>query len=480
METPARPWHAVLRRLLLPCLLLLVAGCYWEILHTFFVQDDFCLLSVARRPWPNLAMLRGACFFRPLSSYWLPLLNVSLWNLKPFWHHATYFVLFLTTLVFLYDWLRSLTGSVAAASAGTILYAFSKTHLYTLAWIAGGIDVSAALCFVIGLWAVDRYLKGQPARRQRRLLWVIGISFGCGLLCKESCVVLAPACLAWIAARKIAARQPWDSAERKLAIVLIAILAVYLPIWKLVSIEAHRPASQLQCDPWRAMIVLRNSVIAVIPANEADLPQKNKWAGLPLALAALAALRRRSLASTTALLVLGLSLWILPAAIFVLTKYPWKLQLYYAHFSVIGLAVLTALAVQRILDACNAFRAAKIGFACVVVVIAAVWIGLAGGTIRDGIRNRASPALVEADMAKTVYEQLDGELRSRPVQRIVFVDTSGPVWASIQFGEMIGVLFPAVRVDYAGRNGFEPQKDLRTSATTLVARSGDRGLTVVR
>ncbi len=47
-------------------LLLLTAICFWRILDTFFVQDDFALLVRASKPMPNVDMLRGACFVRPL------------------------------------------------------------------------------------------------------------------------------------------------------------------------------------------------------------------------------------------------------------------------------------------------------------------------------------------------------------------------------------------------------------------------------
>jgi hypothetical protein len=307
---------------------------------------------------------------------------------------------------------------------------------------------------------------------------VIGIAFVCGLLCKESCVALVPVCLVWIMARKMADRRPLEPAKWKVLIVLFAILAAYLPLWKVANTEAGEPASQFQCDPWRAVIVLRHSVIAVLPAAEADLPQKNKWAFVPLALAALAVAGRRGLARRAVLMALGLSLWILPAALFALTKYPWDLQLYYAHFSVFGLAVLAALAIGRLSDVGRTARTGTVP--CLATLLAVVWLALAGQTIRDGIRRRASPALGEAAVARTIYEQLDSELRTRHFQRVVFLSLSPDVWAPMHNGDMLRVLFPRISADYAGWEGFRPPRSLRTSAGTLVVRSDKRNLTVVR
>jgi len=483
------------RRWVLPCLLALAAGCYWKILYTFFVQDDFSFLATIQKPMPNIEMLRGGCFFRPLPSYWMPLLNVSLWGLDPFWHHLTYFVLFLTTVAVLYCWLQEATGSTASALVGASLFAFSKTHLYTLAWIAGGIDVSAGLFLVLTLWAVARYFRWSDAnggRADRRQLGLIGALFCCALMCKESCVVIAPACLAWIAAHKVVERRRLYPAEWKLAALMIAMTAVYLCIWKL-AVETGG-AAMLQFNPLRGVAILRYSAIAVVPFAEIDLPTRSdNWLLLPLLLAAFVATdcwRRRRGAGY---LVLGLSLWALPASIFVLTTYPWNLQLYYAQNSVIGLSVLSALAVRALQERLAArqervrptkwfstWRIVSIGLA---VALFGTWLGLASRTICDGIRDRASPALYEADLAKAAYDQLDANLRSKPYRRVVFLNATEPLQSSMHDNDMIKVFFPGVRVQYDGNdhNNFDAMENPRTSSTTLVIRlAKNQSLTVVR
>jgi hypothetical protein len=470
--TPCAAW----RRFALLALLALTVVCYWGTLDAFFVQDDFLLLTATRNPVPNMEMFRGVCFFRPLSTYWLPLLNVSLWGLSPVGHHVTYLGIFLATIALLYAWLRNATGSTFAALLGTSLYAFSKTHLYTLAWIAGGIDISAGFLLVLCLWAADRYFAHSAShggQTSRGWLAVVGVSFACGLLCKESCLALAPACLAWIAARKLWARRVFEPAERALAVVVIVVAAVYLPLWKVSNTEAGNKASQLQCDPHRGLRVLQDSVLSIVPAAEADLRRCDWWMAIPLVFAGIAALRRRTPAML-ALVALGLALWVLPASIFAFTRYPWVLQLYYAHFSVVGVAMLAGLAVTSLKMQRGAVVATS-------VVLFAVWLALAGRTIHAGVRDGASPALQEAAIAKDVHTQLSAKLQAEPRRWLILLDVSDIVWATMHADDWASLYFPNVTVRCQGRHGFNPPDDLRTTSTVLVLRqTGDRAFTVVR
>ncbi len=192
-------------------------------------------------------------------------------------------------------------------------------------------------------------------------------------------------------------------------------------------------------------------------------------------------------------------LWILPAAIFVFTRYPWTLQLYYAHFSVIGLALLTALVVGSLHQRLNAFgdrghsfdsRRRSAGgvlkvwpgaFGATAVVLIGVWIGLAGWTIRSGISRRSSPALYESDLAKNAYDALSPHLLDSQYRRIVFLDLSDAMWASIYFGKMIPVFFPEVEAARDGRGGVETGAPPHTTGATLVVRqTGEKALTIVR
>ncbi|MEN6458824.1 MAG: hypothetical protein ABFC63_07830 [Thermoguttaceae bacterium] len=444
---------------------------YWRVLDTFFVQDDFGLLVAARNPMPNAEMLRGSCFFRPLSTYWLTLLNVSLFGLQWFYHHAIHLLMFLATVVALFGWLRSMAKSTIAALCGAALYAFSKTHLYTLAWIAGGIDVSAALCFVLCLWMIDRCLHSPIGTRASRWLPVgVAVTFAGALLCKESCIVLPPAYLAWIAVRRIAGRRPFQPVELKLAAILVVLAAIYLPCWRQASSVVGSPAGRFQCDLRRGEKVLRDSVIAVVPARESQLPVRPWWLLAPCAMAGTAWALRRKTTDVAEHLTLAIALWTLPAAIFVFTVYPWWLQLYYSHFSVIGLALLTAVTVAAI-EAWIAERPIARPVAIgVSVVLLAVWVGFGARTIRCGIRLRESPALRQAAYSRAAYERLAPELKNGQYRRVVLLGVSDLMWASVHDGNMFRVFFPGVHLDCDGRDGYQSPSGERTGPTTLVVR----------
>lgn len=473
-------------------LLAIVTGCYWKILFTFFVQDDFFFLIHAQNSIPNIQMLKGSCFFRPLSTYWMTLLNVSLWGLDPFWHHLTHFTLFLATIAIFYLWLKEATCSIAAALVGASLFAFSKTNLYTLAWIAGGIDVSAGFFLILTLWAIARYFRRSNAnggRVDRRQFWLVGLSFCFALLSKESCVVIVPICLAWIAVYIVAERRRLYSAEWKLATMMIVIAVVYICAWKLIVHASN--ATVLQFNPLRAGTVLLNSIVALIPFAEIDIPRNASWLLLPLFLAAFVAAdcwkRRRN----ADYLVLGLLLWVLSASIYMFTAYPWYLQLYYGQNSAIGLAVLSALAVRSLQERLATWREClrptrwfstwRTISVVVAVALFGTWLGLASQTIRAGIRDRASPALYEADLAKIAYEKLNANLRSKQYQQVVFLKSWEPLWASMHGTSMMAVYFPDIHVECHDKNSPDISEGSRTSSTTLVVRlDKDQNLTVVR
>jgi hypothetical protein len=489
LKMPSLP---AIRCLMLPSLLALAAACYWRVLFTFFVQDDFFFLTAVKAPMPNAYMLRGRVLFRPLSSYWMPLLNYSVWGLDPFWHHLTYFVLFLATIALLHHWLREATGSNVAALAGASLYAFSKTHLYTLAWIAGGIDVLAGLFSVLTLWAVSRYCRrceaGDGNAGRWRLL-LVALALCCALLSKESGVVLAPACLAWMVVRTLMRRRRPCSAEWKLAVLLISMTIAYGCLW--VATTPSRSGSQMQINPMRAGTVLRHSVIALVPLAEETVDQGNLWLLLPLAAAALVAADCWKRRQRLDYLALSLVLWVLSASIFVFTTYPSAFQLYHSHFSVIGLSILAALAVRSIRDHVANWREGVVSgkwprrWAPVAVAIGLVlygtWIGLASHTIRSGIDRQASPALHEAGLSRLAYDQLDANLRLNQYQRVVLLEQRGLVWSAMHGTAMASLFFPDVTVDCVKDDRSGASEMPRTSSTTLVMRvSKNGGLTIVR
>ena len=307
--------------------------------------------------------------------------------------------------------------------------------------------------------------------------------------------MLLPACLAWFAARMLIDRRWPEPAERKLILLLAAIVVVYLPLWQVASTVAGSPASKLQIAPIRGLIVLRNSAIAVVPLGE-DMIHSVWCLLLPLGLAALAAIDRDGSGRKEGYLVLSLSLWLLSAMIFVFTAYPWGLQLYYSHFSVIGLSLLAALAVASLQVRLRSWqnrletgsRPATGAWANTprlagraAVLLLGGWVALSVLTIYEGIRHRQSPALSEADLSKNIHDQLKFHLSAGSYHEVVLVGIAPGTWASTQYGTMMRLFFPNVTVRCDGRDRFKPPANIQTSVTTLVVRETAEGkLTVVR
>jgi hypothetical protein len=188
---------------------------------------------------------------------------------------------------------------------------------------------------------------------------------------------------------------------------------------------------------------------------------------------------RRSRAAGLAALGLSTLLWVAPAAIFVFTTYPWNLQLYYAHFSLFGLALLVAAATNPL---ATAFKTPwwRVPLAGLTTGALSYWLWFAGATISTGIAQHESPALREATIARAAYDQLQAIIASNHYREVVFLDPTRGMWASTGYGTMISVLFPQAGVQDISRCD-EATNDLRTSPTTLVVRQvAAKSLTVVR
>jgi hypothetical protein len=106
---------------------------------------------------------------------------------------------------------------------------------------------------------------------------------------------------------------------------------------------------------------------------------------------------------------------------------------------------------------------------------------LASQTTLAGIRDRASPALYEADLARAAYEQLDANLRSKECKKVVFLKESDRLWDAMGGPAMMRVFFPSIGVECCDCNDAAESRGPRTSATTVVVRLGMNGrLAVVR
>ena len=501
---------------------LIVLLAYGRILPTFFVQDDFWFLKDTLRPFPNLLMVTGGLpeYLRPVSTYWFPLLNKYLWGVNSFGFHFSQMVCLLLTVYALFRIVLRLTRSATAASVAALVYGLSKIHLSTLGWLAGGIDNVAGCLMALTLLAIIRYEQGEGA------LWPIGVACLLALLSKESTVILIAAWLGATVVRAILVKflppqatpepaagnggrwtvdggrkenspstvhQPPNTArpaprpaeqvphplparrELWIGLLLLGIVIAYAILR--MSLVANKSTWGL--DLARFGYVIRSSILAILPIAEPTQPIAKLWILLPLAIIAGAVLLRPWHAAHEA--VLGFLLWVLHAAIFAVSiNLPSGLQLYYAHFNVIGLALLCGLFCAGVLRQVKPGWTARAVHATILALLA-LYGYQSFVVVRQGIEHANAPALFEARYSEQAYTQLRCFMTGAAPNTIVFLNVSELMWWSMGKGDLVPVMFPGVQAKFDGRDGFQAPPEAKTDATTLVVRqTSEFGFAVVK
>jgi hypothetical protein len=455
---------------LLLCFVLVV---FAKCLPTFFVQDDFWLLRDTLKPIPSRVMLTGGLpeYLRPIPTYWLPLINKQLWGLSPFGFHISQMVCLLAAVYALYRVVFRWTQSSIGASAAALVYGLSKVHLYNVCWVAGGIDTTAGCFTALALLAIVRYEQGEGS------LWSIGVAYAIALLSKESSIILVAAWGGAVAVRLIVARLwPADGApqptgiggslraERRIALLLAGVMLGYA-IMRLSLISA-RP--ELGLDFARFKYLIKGSIIAVLPIIEPITPISKAWILLPLATAAGAALLRAARQAHEA--ALGFLLWFTHAAIFAVSvKLPPLLQLYYAHFNVIGLALLCGLCCAGLVQRWSV-KWAAIPVRWAAVLLLAAYAFQSAAVIRESIATSRSSPLYTARYSLKAYTQLRCWIGERAFRSVVFLQPSETMWWATGFGQMFVSMFPGIESHFDGRNGYHAPPGVKTDDATLVVR----------
>jgi hypothetical protein len=478
----------------LPLVIALVA--YAKILPTFFVQDDFWLLRDTLRPFPNRFMLTGGLseYLRPVTTYWFPLLNRYIWGLDPCGFHLSQMACTLLTIYALYRIIFRLTQSSMAGLVTAIIYGLSKVHLYTLCWIAGGIDNAAGCFLALTLLAIVRYEQGQGS------LWPIGIACTLGLLSKESTIVLVIAWAGAVVIRSLLAKAlpeavgsraaPTDGAsgqaatesrgwmsvtELRTGLLLAGIVAVYA-VLRMSLLSTH---AEWGFDLDRFKYIIKSSIMATLPIPELSMPIGKVFLLLPLSVAAGALLLRPLGKAHEA--VLCLLLWVLHAAIFAISiKLPPGLQLYYAHFNVIGLALLSGICCAGVLEHFRR-RGAMLPVQMAIGLLLGTYTCCSAAVVRQGIANASSPAMLEARYSRSAYNQLSGFLADRPYRSVVLLATSEAMWWSMGKGDMFLSMFPGLDARFDGRDNYQAEPNIRSDDKILVVRqTSEFGFEVVR
>ncbi|HVX12976.1 MAG TPA: hypothetical protein VHC22_17465 [Pirellulales bacterium] len=477
-------FRAMARRAHLPWIVLVAASLvtYVRVLPTFFVQDDFNFLRNLDRPLPNRVMITGGLpeYLRPLTTYWLPLTNKAVWGLNSYGFHISQMAFMLLTVYALYRIVFRLTQSPLAASVTAAVYGLSKVHLYTLCWISGGIDNAAGCFMALLLLAIVRYEQGEGS------LWSIGAACAAGLLSKESTII---GVVAWggatlvrsVLARWVPAEKDAHTAERtdatkaatilgrwlspgdlRIGLTLTGVFGVYM-LLRASLISSHKVWG---CDLSRFAYVIKSSVLAVLPIPETTTPIANAWVLLPLAVAAGACFLRPAGKFHEA--VLGLLIWVLHAAIFAVSiRLPPGLQLYYAHFNVIGLALLAGLCCQGVLERFS-FRWSALPLRAATTLLLGFYGYRSALVVQQGIDQANCPAMFEARYSKQAFDQLQDFMAEHPYQTVIFLETSDTMWWAMGRGDMIYTMFPGVAAKFDGRDGYRAEPGLKSDTSTLV------------
>ena len=159
-------------------------------------------------------------YYRPLFTAYLTF-NYQLFGLwEPGWHLMNLLVHTIASAL-VYFLLKRLSGDLAIALLGALLFAVHPAHVESVSWISGIPDPLAALFYIpCFIWYV-RY------REDRDVKWLALslIAYGLAALCKETPLVLPLVLAVWELTR-VEVRQNWTTRFKDVAIRLIPYAAV--------------------------------------------------------------------------------------------------------------------------------------------------------------------------------------------------------------------------------------------------------------
>lgn len=189
---------------------------------------------------------------------------------------------------------------------------------------------------------------------------------------------------------------------------------------------------------------------------------------LPLTIAAGAFLLRPARKAHEA--TLGLLLFLSHAAIFAVSvKLPPSLSLYYAHFNVIGLALLSGLCSAGLIQRCK-WRPMVVPMRAAAVLLLAAYVCQSSAVIHKSIATAHAAPLFSARYSLAAYQQLRTLIGDRPYRKVVFLQPSEQMWWATGFGEMFQSMFPGVDAQFDGKKGYRAAPEIKTDDTTLVVR----------
>jgi hypothetical protein len=458
------PKDALVRYSICAIILIAIFLYFSKTLNLFFVQDDFWFLAAARKTITARLAFRGVLpdYFRPISTYWFHLFNTAFWGLNPWGHHFSQILAFLATCFFLFEYLYSVTKSILASALAMAIYGLSKTHVWTLGWISGDIDVLCALFMVATLWFTERYLA------QNRPLWPVGVTLSLALLSKESSVILPVALGASLLFRNNGVDTAGFIKKRNRLFILIGgLLAIYLVFWKLAT-QAARSENPFALNLDRALYILQSSIFAIWPmAKQFPTGIHAGWLLLPAFALVILFLVRKEIKNFTSSAILVMALWLLPAALFMVVKTPADLQPYYAHFSILGLSLLVGLLFAALLKICESKEIGRTSNIITAILLFFYIIG-SGNNVVALIKGSVVPSIYESHFSYAAYMQIKTATANHQYREIVIENMQDMMWWASGNGAMFQVMFPGIEINVDGRKEFVATPNMRTTNDVLV------------
>jgi tetratricopeptide (TPR) repeat protein len=136
-------------------------------------------------------------------------------------HHLTNVALQAAAAVLLFLALREMTGSLWRGAFVAAVFAIHPLRVESVAWIAERKDVLSGVFFMLTLWAYARYAR-RPSRGRYA---AVALSYGLGLLCKNTLVTLPFVLLLldWWPLHRVKLAPFWGLVKEKIPLFLLSV-----------------------------------------------------------------------------------------------------------------------------------------------------------------------------------------------------------------------------------------------------------------
>lgn len=437
---------------------ILAGWAYFNCLFLFFAQDDFWLLSHAQKAGhESLCYLRGTLpeYVRPIPTCWTSHLLYSCGGVEPQIYKAVQLGVFLGSAFVLWLLLRELTRSGLAAMLGTIVFAFSPVHTFTLGWFSGFIDNLSLLFFFAALLSLVRLVG--PRRPSWLQAWLLLIFYAAALFSKEVGILLLPVAYAVVGTVAKVSGRRLERPEIGGLAGMTLLTVIYVIVRKLVVVPSAGSIG-LCCSLRRAMDIWCYAADS-IPLFTSSFVHRHTLL-MPVLLVLLVlilvylwrslkanGLQRDHLTVFLATGGVGFLLFVLNTAVFMFHAEPVTLRDYYGTISLTGIAMALSGLLAWLMRVC-ARRLPEV----IVVLALAIYACLGAVLIHSVVERDQSPSLLLQGKARFFHDQIRPHVAATQAGTIVVRGVDELTWWASGQGEMVPAMF-------SGRQAYFPQFD---------------------